>query len=375
VTFIQENQVTPNISVIVPLYNRFSLLKPVVESILAQTLPVTEIIIIDDGSTEHTPATVERHIRKTPAWRERVRYYYQQNQGQSVANNVGIGMAKGEWLAFNAHDDVWLPQKLEWQFRALEKSGREYGLCFTDAWFVNNPHMKMTLFQHYGKDFTTTLGTVPEPARLIVSESVVWLQTVIARADLVHRVGGLDPKLRYCEDHDFLFRMALVTKFCYVGMPMVLIDRSPAEVRHIGEGRNWHKEEYCLQMGQYRFEKQLNLAQDLPVDVRKAIRKNLRSIHSAWTNWYLANAQYEKARESVSVAARYDLTPNIALKWLLTRGAPKLATKILSMRDRNAVRYDRVSWQLDEQHPSMTKKPEIENDEIQQQKSLHQPQS
>ena len=109
------------LSVIIPVYNRLHLLGNVVESILAQTVPVTEVILIDDGSTEHTPEMVERYIQERPAWRERVRYHYQQNQGQSAANNVGIAMAKGEWLGFDGSDDLWLPQKLEWQFKALEK--------------------------------------------------------------------------------------------------------------------------------------------------------------------------------------------------------------------------------------------------------------
>jgi glycosyltransferase involved in cell wall biosynthesis len=55
---------TPSISVIIPVYNRFNLLKPVVESILGQTVPVSEIILVDDGSTEHTPEMVEQYIQR-----------------------------------------------------------------------------------------------------------------------------------------------------------------------------------------------------------------------------------------------------------------------------------------------------------------------
>jgi glycosyltransferase involved in cell wall biosynthesis len=343
---------SPTISVIVPLYNRFNLLGPVVESILGQTLPVTEIILIDDGSTEHTPEMVERYIEERPAWRERVRYHYQENQGIGGAVNSGIATAKGNWLAFNGHDDLWLPWKIEWQFQTLEKYKDECGLCFTDGWFMNNPYMKMSLFQLARMTYKEPTGVVHEPARLIVNQQSIWTQTVLVRADLARAVGGLDPKAKYSEDHDFLFRLALVTRFCFVNMPMVLIDRSPAEIRHLGEAKNWHKEDFRLRMEQYRFEKQLSLSEGLPSDVRKSIRRNLRSIHSAWTNWYLQNAQYERARESASTAARYDLTLSLALKWFLTRATPKLASKILSIRDRNAVRYDRVSWQVGESQAS-----------------------
>src|SRR5208337_1035359 len=98
-----------------------------------------------------------------------------------------------------------------------------------------------------------------DPARLIVSQISVWCQTVIVRADLARSVGGFDPFLRYSEDRDFLFRAALVSTFCYVGMPMVLIDRSPVDLRHMGEAKNWEREEFRLRMDQYRVEKQLSL--------------------------------------------------------------------------------------------------------------------
>lgn len=335
-----------DISVITPLYNRFDSLKHVVDSVLAQTVPVREVIIVDDGSTKHQPATVERYIDERPAWRKRVRYYRQENQGQSSALNHGISKARGEWLGFVAHDDLWLPWKLEWQFQALEKYEGQCGLSFTDAWFMNNPHMKVTLFQFYGSQLGASLGIVDDPLRLVVDRHPVWVQTVIARADLVRRAGNFDTYLRYSEDHDFLFRMALLTKFCYVSMPMVLIDRSPADIRHVGAGQDWHKVEYCLRMDQYRFEKQLRIPEELPPDVSKTIRKDLRSIHSHWTTCHLRDRDYAKARSAVRTAAGYDLTAPLAVKWMLVNLTPKLARRIFVARDQEgAPRYDRVSWQ------------------------------
>jgi glycosyltransferase involved in cell wall biosynthesis len=83
-------EMNPTISVIIAEYNRLHLLGNVVDSILAQTLPVTEIIVVDDGSREHTPEVAERYIQERPAWWDRVRYIYQENQGQGLANNDGI---------------------------------------------------------------------------------------------------------------------------------------------------------------------------------------------------------------------------------------------------------------------------------------------
>ena len=338
---------SPSVSAIIPLYNRPEIIRHAVESVFWQTLPVSELVLVDDGSTQDVEGEVRQLVDETPAWKDRVVFVRQENQGQSAALNNALARAKGDWIAFSAHDDLWLPGKLEWQFRAIEKFKERCGLCFTDAWFMNNPYMKVNLFDFNRTQFDGAIGMIDEPARLIASnQHPVWVQNCVARADLVREIGGFDPKLRYSEDHDFLFRMALVTKFCYVGMPMTLIDRSPSDTRHSGEAENWHKEEFCLQADQYRFEKQLKLSDGLGEDVKALIRGNLRSIHSAWANWYFGKDDYDKAQESLSIAAKYDLTANIAFKWCLSRISTKLTKRVLAIREHctPAPRYDRVSW-------------------------------
>jgi glycosyltransferase involved in cell wall biosynthesis len=335
----------PSVSVVIPVYGRFNLLKCAVESVLSQTYPVSEVILVDDGSIDETPQVLPRYIAETPAWRERVRYFYQENQGQSVAFNNGIARAKGEWLGFNGSDDLWLPWKLEWQFRALEKYKDQCGLCFTDAWFMKNPHKKTTVFQRNGNKGHELLGMIGDPARLIVSEISVWCQTVIVRADLVRKVGGFDPFMRYSEDRDFLFRTALLTKFCYVGMPMVLIDRSPDEERHVGEARNWDREEFRLRMEQYRIEKQLSLSGGLDSGLRKSIRRKAANIHNQWANLYLDRGEFRKAGESLSTAMGYFPGFEIALKRVLARLAPGLAKKAIEVRRRQfAHRCEMSNW-------------------------------
>jgi glycosyltransferase involved in cell wall biosynthesis len=335
----------PSVSVIVPTFNRARLLLKCLDSILAQTLPVREIIVVDDGSTDDTAEELDSFLRERPAYANLVRYRWQSNQGQSVAFNRGVAEATSEWIAFHNSDDLWLPWKLEWQFRALDRYRNDCGLCFTDAWFMNNPYMKMTVFQHAAQELRGPLGSIKEPVHLIVSRHPVWVQTVLAKTELVRRAGGFDPELRYSEDHDFLFRMALQTRFCYVSMPMALIDRSPADIRHLGEAKNWHKAEYCLQMDQHRFETQFRLSKTLPADVQRGIRKNLRSVHSHWATCHLRHNDYEKARRSMRTAFQYDLTANVLLKWVLIMVIPKLARKIFVARDESGPpRYDRTSW-------------------------------
>ena len=329
---------TPTVSAIVAVYNRFRLVKRSVESILGQTRPVDEIIVVDDGSTDETPTHLPTHIKETPSWRGRVRYVRQENQGQSAAFNNGIAEARGEWLAFNADDDVWLPQKLEWQFRALERFGSECALCFSDAFFVNSPLMKMTLFQHARRRHDEEVGIVRDPVGYVLGRgaypgvSAVCVQTTLARTDLVRAVGGFDAKLHLWEDYDFLLRLARLTTFCFVSTPAVLIDRSPDQQRHVGASKAWHDGAFVLSMQQYRYEKMLRLDQGTPTVVTQAARKGLRSVHSMWATMHLANGDYAKAREAIRRALSYQLTPATAVKCALAHVVPGLLRQGLAMR-------------------------------------------
>ena len=343
----------PTVSVIIPTYNRSDVLRYSVESVLNQTYPVMEVIIVDDGSTDDTGAVVEKAMRDKPRWREHVRYFYQSNKGQSAANNHGVSKARGEWLGLNANDDMWSPWKLEWQMRTLAKYG-DCGVCFTDAWFMNNPFMKSTLFQQARVPDRPVFGIVDDaPRRIAGGQHAIWMQTVIAKASLVKQVGGVDEELRYSEDHEFLFRLALATKFCFVSMPMVLIDRSPAKERHTGESRNWHKEEFCLRMDQKRFEKQLNLCPDSASETVALLRRNLSNLHSHWANWYLEQGKIEQAVDSLHAASKYALTPKLALKRIAIRLMPAVMRRLVIRDRKKAVRYDRVSWSGGEVPPAL----------------------
>jgi GT2 family glycosyltransferase len=334
----------PSVSVVIPVYNRFELTKRSVESVLAQSVPVSEVILVDDGSIDGTSELLPPYIAQNPAWRERVHYFHQESQGVSAARNLGISQAKGEWLAFNDNDDLWLPQKLEWQFRALERYRDQCGLCFTDAWFMNNVDMKVSVFEQRGVRYAEAVGTTDGVEGLVKRLEQVWIQTVVARADLVREVGAFDSTLCYNEDQDLLFRMALRTRFCYVSPPMVLVDRTPPAQRHLGRVTEWHKEEVRLQMLQSLLEKNLSSCGRLPQGVARTLHVRLRTIHSQWTNWHLRNGDYEKARRSASQAAKYDLTLGVALKWILAQAAPSLAKRVATWRERSARRRDTGSY-------------------------------
>lgn len=104
----------PSISVIIPVFNREKYLREALQTVFAQTRPADEIIVIDDGSTDGS-AEVAR------SFGPRVQCISQENQGIGPARNTGLGVARGDLIAFLDSDDLWLETKLEKQAAYLEK--------------------------------------------------------------------------------------------------------------------------------------------------------------------------------------------------------------------------------------------------------------
>ena len=115
-----------DISVVIPLYNKAAEIGRAVRSVLAQTLPPREVIVVDDGSTDGGADVVERMASSV------VRLVRQENRGVSAARNRGIAMASGRYVALLDGDDRWLPQYLEqvWRLIARYPDCGAYGTGF-----------------------------------------------------------------------------------------------------------------------------------------------------------------------------------------------------------------------------------------------------
>jgi len=104
----------PRVSVIIPTYNRSTLITETIDSVLAQTYLDFELIIVDDGSTDNT-------LEVLSMYGERIKIIQQDNQGQGSARNTGINSSRGELIAFLDSDDLWKPNKLEIQYELIKK--------------------------------------------------------------------------------------------------------------------------------------------------------------------------------------------------------------------------------------------------------------
>ena len=196
------------ISVVIPTYNSGTQLKQTLDAALEQTCAPLEIIVVDDGSTDGTPAWIEAH------YGEAVRVIRQSNGGVARARNAGWRAARGEWIAFLDHDDVWYPDKLEHLLRAATPA---CGVVYSRWREVDEdgeplPDAEQLTRQSWwrgarGRAFGWLMGwRCP-----LVSMSVP-----IVRRELLKRVGGFDPRCVPCDDWDLWLRLSRVTEFAFV---------------------------------------------------------------------------------------------------------------------------------------------------------------
>ena len=196
----------PTVSVVMAAKNYARFLPQAVESVFAQTLPDWELVIVDDGSTDATPATVKPYLAD-----RRVRYIRSDQLGQSRAKNLGLRLSRAEYIAFLDADDAWLPTKLEKQSRAFRP---EVGVVFCGR----------ELMDESGE--TIPRAPTPPPPRGRVLDAIFVQNFVCFSSAMVHRsvfdhVGGFDPGFDLAIDYDLWLRVARHYAFEYVPEPLV----------------------------------------------------------------------------------------------------------------------------------------------------------
>lgn len=206
------------ISVVIPTYNVACFLPQAIASVRAQTCPVTEIIVVDDGSTDDTAQVVA-------SLGEGITYVHQANTGVSAARNRGINMAKGEFIAFLDADDVWLPKKLERQL-AVFIGHPEVALVATDRCDIGpgDSVLLTSLFDREGLsgEFTNLAGNpIPLGFRRIIEVNFLPTSSVVVRRAVLDQVGGFATDIRYGEDLELWARIA--ARYGISCLPEVLV--------------------------------------------------------------------------------------------------------------------------------------------------------
>jgi len=320
-------QPTPLVSVLIPTYNRSKLLLRSLDSVLAQSYGHWQIIVVDDGSTDDTRSALASYRNRHSLDESRFLYLYQENQGKSVALNRGIQELRTDWVAFLDSDDVWLPEKLEQQWAALQSFGEGYGACFTDGRYVNTPAVETTVFARVGRVCDTPTAALNDATDLVLQDrGGIVFPSIFMRTSLLKKTGGFDPYLRIAEDRDFTYRLTQATSLCFVNEPLVEIDRTPG--RAVGLIELLSAPAVLLDQHLYLYRKWLDAC--LPDDHRRRemIRRSLQTLHSQMVNQFLALGDYRVAREQAERAYRTLPGFRYWAKWRLTTIAPGLIRRI-----------------------------------------------
>jgi len=207
--------VSPLISVVIPAFNAERFLGHTLASVLAQTYPSLEVLVVNDGSTDGTAALVKSFIAQD----SRVHLVYQPNSGVAAARNLGIRMACGEFIAPLDADDLWHPQALENLMEALRRAGDDTALAY--AWSVDIDEWECPLGGVHG---AMIQGKVLKT--LLCHNFIGNASATLLRRRCLDKVGDYDTSLRShnaqgCEDWDLYLRLA--TQFSFTVAPQILV--------------------------------------------------------------------------------------------------------------------------------------------------------
>ena len=189
------------VSVIVPVYNGERFLDEALRSILDQTYPSVEIIVVDDGSVDQSAEIIQAY--------KNIQYIYQANQGVTVARNTGVSVAQGEFIAFLDQDDRWTPHKLTEQIGYLQDHS-EVGFVLSHA----------RMFLENGAGVPTWLK-----ADYVSEDHVGFIPgTFTVRKQIFKEIGGFDANLQIASDIDWFSRAIDAGVKLYV-LPEVLLHK------------------------------------------------------------------------------------------------------------------------------------------------------
>jgi glycosyltransferase involved in cell wall biosynthesis len=196
-------------SVVVPVYNAERYLAEAIESVLAQTWPHWELLLVDDGSSDRSPEIARSYVERHPDKMRYLEHPGRANRGESATRNVGLREGRGEFFAFLDADDVWLPEKLERQLPLLDAHPEAGWLYGNTLYWFDDPE------RDYAPHLGLPAGALVRPPHLVTS----WLRrqaavpctcSLLVRREVVERSGGFDESFRSMyADQVFYARLAL----------------------------------------------------------------------------------------------------------------------------------------------------------------------
>lgn len=200
------------VSVIIPAHNAAGTIARAISSVRAQSFPVLEIIVVDDGSEDETVSLVR-------SLGEDILLLSQDNAGPAAARNAGAGASRGNYLAFLDADDYWYPEKISSQVKAF-REGQSIVMCSTA--FVRFP--TNSDLPSIGSWDGTWIET--EDFLDVLRNPYLGTPTVMMKKSTFESCGGFDTELRFGEDVDLWMRAAFGRRIARIAFPLVAVSLS-----------------------------------------------------------------------------------------------------------------------------------------------------
>jgi glycosyltransferase involved in cell wall biosynthesis len=274
------------VSVVIPSNRGGPYLAEAVASVKRQSVPVHEIILVDDGSPEPGLAQVARELG--------IDYVRQSASGVSAARNRGVARATGEWVALLDDDDVWYPEKIGEQLRALDESPASVA-CYSD----------LTVIDSLGDRVTTVQAPVGSSRHLIArGNGVPPLNTLLVLREAYITIGGCDTSLRYAEDVDLILRLLQIGEFAKAEHPLV----GYRKYRGQATSDSLASQAAYLQVLRTLIQRARRSADsDMAIDLRQHLRRTLPNIADWGAGELLAAIRHARLRDAVTTA-RWGIT-------------------------------------------------------------------
>ena len=206
----------PLVTVVCLCYNQGRFVTEALQSVIQQTYPNIQFMVVDDASTDNSVQVINDFLRAHP----QIRFFpLPRNVGNCKAFNSALVHAKGEFVIDLAADDVLLPERIADGVRALDHAGSDYGVNFTDALWINERGERL---QQHSDRFPHNEVPEGDIYREVIMRFFICSPTMMFRTEVIRSLGGYDESLRY-EDFDFIVRSARDWKYCYT--PEVLVKK------------------------------------------------------------------------------------------------------------------------------------------------------
>ena len=270
------------VSVIIPTHNRAGFLAQAIDSVLSQTYANFELIVVDDGSSDGTPALLASYDKALVSLR-------QENRGPAAARNAGIRAARHPLLAFLDSDDQFTRHKLALQVAAMEAQPEMLISHTRETWFRNGLHLnqKKRHAKKGGDIFARNLALC-----------LVGMSTVMVRQELFERIGLFDESFPCCEDYEFWLRAS-------VAHPFLLLD-TPLTAKHGGRP-DQVSARFQTGMDRLRIRALEKLLSSSPLSSLQSrlAREEVVSKARLYGNGCLKHGRREEGQRCLALAARY----------------------------------------------------------------------